>query len=241
MPVNTAVKITGLAIAGMLALSGCGNGSSSTTAEGSQPPSSSSSSASSPSSSPSTAASADAGTSSGAYKAASWAQPISEAGDKLGTINGESFSVDIYQVATDAASKDSMFVDKETKENLLKKGAPIVYINYVVTNTSSAEIPLGHSLVSPSAKYTDWKYLGGMPSDSSTDGYKKHGLTNSGMKLKEEAPFKLGPGESFNIAENFGYTAGKEAEISATMTPVDASGDLDHDKKEKAETTVTLK
>ena len=172
---------------------------------------------------------------------ASWALPISDAGDKLGSMKGDSFSVDIFQVATDVASKDSMFVDKETKENLLKKGAPIVYVNYVVTNTSSADIPLSHSLVTPSAKYTDWKYLGGMPSDSSSDGFKKHGLTSSGIKLKEKDPFVLKPGESFNIAENFAYTAGKETEIKATMTPQDAAGDLDHDKKEEAETTVTLK
>ncbi|MNI57930.1 hypothetical protein D3C73_1130170 [compost metagenome] len=111
----------------------------------------------------------------------------------------------------------------------------------MVTNTSSADIPLSHSLVTPKAKYLDWKYLGGMPSDSSSDGYKKHGLSSTGTKLKEKAPFVLKPGESFNIAENFGYTAGKETEISATMTPQDAAGDLDHDKKDKAETTVTLK
>ncbi|MFK0008146.1 hypothetical protein ACIQTZ_13935 [Paenarthrobacter sp. NPDC090520] len=238
MRINNVVKITGIAFAGMLALSACGGGSS-TTAAGSESSSSSSSSAST-AASPSASASAD-GASSGAYKAASWALPISDAGDKLGSIKGESFSVDIYQVATDVASKDSMFVDKDTKENLLKKGAPVVYVNYVVTNTSSAEIPLSHSLITPNAKYTDWKYLGGMPSDSSSDQFKKHGLTSSGIKLKEEAPFKLAPGESFNIAENFAYTAGKEAEVSATMTPAGADGKLDHDKKEQAETKITLK
>lgn len=239
--INNATKITGVAVAGMIALSACGAAGSSTTAAGSGSSSSTSPSASS-SGAPSTSASADgAGTSSGAYKAASWALPISDAGDRLGTIKGESFKVDIYQVATDVASKDSMFVDKETKENLLKKGAPVVYVNYVVTNTSSAEIPLSHSLITPNATYTDWKYLGGMPSDSSSDQFKKHGLTSSGIKLKEEAPFKLAPGESFNIAENFAYTPGKEAEVKATLTPAGADGKLDHDKKEQAETKVALK
>ncbi|MEV7664024.1 hypothetical protein [Paenarthrobacter sp. NPDC089316] len=242
MRLNNVVKISGLAAAAMLALSACGPAASSPTAEGSGSSSSSSSAASSStSSSASSSSSSSEGTSSGAYKVASWALPISDAGDKLGSMKGDSFSVDVFQVATDVASKDSMFVDKDTKENLLKKGAPIVYVNYVVTNTSSADIPLSHSLVTPNAKYTDWKYLGGMPSDSSSDGFKKHGLTSSGIKLKEKDPFVLKPGESFNIAENFAYTPGKEAEISATMTPQHASGDLDHDKKETAETTVTLK
>lgn len=193
------------------------------------------------SASASATSSASEGTSSGAYKTATWALPITDTGDKLGTFKGDSFSVDIYQVATDTASKDSMFVDPDTKENLLKKGNPIVYVNYVVTNTSSAEIPLSHSLITPTAKYTDWKYMGGMPSDSSSDGFKKHNLTSSGVKLKEEDPFVLKPGESFNIAENFAYAAGKEAKIEATMNPQGADGKLDHDKKETAETTVTLK
>ncbi|WP_369745786.1 hypothetical protein [Paenarthrobacter sp. AMU7] len=244
MRLNNVVKVTSLAAAGMLALSACGTTTAGSTTGGSELSSSSSPSSStsaSTSASPSASSSEGAGTSSGAYTAAAWALPISDAGDKLGTLKGDSFSVDIYQVATDVASKDSMFVDKETKENLLKKGAPVVYLNYVVTNTSSADIPLSHSLVTPSAKYTDWKYLGGMPSDSSSDGYKKHGLSSSGVKLKEKDPFILKPGESFNIAENFAYTAGKETEIKATLTPQDASGDLDHDKKETADTTVTLK
>ncbi|QOT18677.1 MULTISPECIES: hypothetical protein [Paenarthrobacter] len=243
MRINNVVKFTGVALAGLLALTACGSNESTTAAGSESSPSSSASASSSasPSSSSSASESGNAGTSSGAYKAASWALPITDAGQKLGSIKGESFNVDIFQVATDVASKDSMFVDKETKENLLKKGDPVVYLNYVVTNTSSAEIPLSHSLVSPSAKYTDWKYLGGMPSDSSSDQFEKHGLTSRGTKLKEEAPFKLGPGESFNIAENFAYTAGKEAEVKATLTPQGADGKLDHDKKEQAETTITLK
>ncbi|MFF2842564.1 hypothetical protein [Paenarthrobacter sp. NPDC057981] len=239
MRVNNLMKISGLAAAGLLALSACAPAATSPTAGGSESPSSSSSS--SPSASSAASSAPSEGASSGSYKVASWALPVSDAGDKLGSLKGDSFSVDVFQVATDVASKDSMFVDKETKENLLKKGAPIVYVNYVVTNTSSADIPLSHSLVTPNAKYTDWKYLGGMPSDSSSDGFKKHGLTSSGIKLKEKDPFVLKPGESFNIAENFAYTAGKEAEIKATMTPQNAAGDLDHDKKETAETTVTLK
>lgn len=244
MRVNNVVKISGLTLAGILTLSACGDpsGGKEPVGKDATPPASTSSPSSAPTrASASASSSAGDDASSGAYKAAAWALPITDAGDKLGTMKGEGFSVDIYQVATDVASKDSMFIDKETNENLLKKGAPVVYLNYVVTNTSSAEVPLSHSLVTPKAKYTDWKYMGGMPSDSSSDGFKKHGLSSSGVKLKEKDPFVLKPGESFNIAENFAYTSGKETEITATMTPQDTSGNLDHDKKEKAETTVTLK
>ncbi|WP_232481504.1 hypothetical protein [Arthrobacter sp. YN] len=222
MRLNNVVKITSLAAAGMLTLSACGTTTAGSTTGGAESSSSSSSSSSASAStpaSPSAASSEGAGTSSGAYTVAAWALPISDAGDKLGTLKGDSFSVDIYQVATDVASKDSILVESKSRESLLKKGAPIVYVNYVVTNTTAADISLGHSLITPSAKYADWKYLGGMASDSSSDGYKKYGLSSTGTKLKEEAPFVLKPGESFNIAENFAYTAGKEAEISATMTP----------------------
>ncbi|WP_426005335.1 hypothetical protein ACPFL9_01315 [Paenarthrobacter sp. NyZ202] len=229
MPINNVVKIVGPALAVMVALSACGGGSS-TTAEGSQPPSSSSASA----------ASAD-GSGARSYTAAAWALPISSAGDKLGALKGDSFSVDIYQVATGVASKDSSWVDKETKESLLKKGDPIVYLNYVVTNTSAADIPLGEELITLGAKYEDWKYMVGMLSDSNSAGYEEHGLTNSGVKEEELAPFILKPGESFNIARTIAYTAGKEADVKATMTPENAAGDLDFDKEEEAETTVTLK
>ena len=191
------VKTSSLAALGLLALTAC-SGPSAGTSEPSSSPSSSSSSSASPS-----GVSTEAASSSGAYTTAAWALPISEAGDKLGTIKGDSFSVDIYQVATDVASKDSMFVDKETKENLLKKGDPVVYLNYVVTNTSTAEIPLSHSLVNTSAKYTDWKYLGGMPSDSSSEGFKKHGLSDSGIKLKRKRSIRVEAGRVLQYCGEF--------------------------------------
>ena len=156
-------------------------------------------------------------------------------------MKGGSFSVDIYQVATDVASTDSMFVDKETKENLLKKGAPVVYLNYVVTNTSPAEIRFSTRLITPNTKYDDWGYLGSMASDPSSDQFAKHGLTNTGYKPLEVDPFELGPGESFNLAENFAYISGKEATVNAIMTPVNTNGNLDSSRMEEAETTITLK
>jgi len=233
--------LLGMGATALIAVSLTACGGSAESSNSSSPSASETAASASTSSSASASSSSSEATTPGAYKVASWALPVTNTGDKLGSFKGDSFSVDIYQTATDVASKDGMFVDPDTKENLLKKGAPIVYLNYVVTNTSSADIPLSHSLITPSAKYTDWKYMGGMPSDSSSDGFEKHGLTSSGIKLKEKDPFVLKPGESFNVAENFAYAAGKEAKIEATMNPQGADGKLDHAKKETAETTVTVK
>ena len=233
--------LLGMGATALIAVSLTACGGSAESSNSSSPSASETAASASTSSSASASSSSSEATTPGAYKVASWALPVTNTGDKLGSFKGDSFSVDIYQTATDVASKDGMFVDPDTKENLLKKGAPIVYLNYVVTNTSSADIPLSHSLITPSAKYTDWKCMGGMPSDSSSDGFEKHGLTSSGIKLKEKDPFVLKPGESFNVAENFAYAAGKEAKIEATMNPQGADGKLDHAKKETAETTVTVK
>lgn len=247
---NTAKSTTlsALALAGVLALTACG-GAATPAAE--KTTESSSSSSASPSA-PESSASAPEGTGteaapagSGKYKAAPWAKPISDKGTKLGTIKSDSISIDVYQVATDVASKDSMFLDKETKKNLLPKGAPIVYVNYVVTNTSSEDLPFTIGLVSLTTKYTDWKYMSGMPSDSSSKQYEKHGLDDSAQKLDKDrddkAPYILGAGESYNVAENFAYTAGKELSIKARISPLDASGERDDAKREEAEGSVTLK
>ncbi|KII26928.1 hypothetical protein M707_24950, partial [Arthrobacter sp. AK-YN10] len=76
MRINNVVKFTGVALAGLLALTACGSNESTTAAGSESSPSSSASASSSASPSASASESGDAGTSSGAYKAASWALPI---------------------------------------------------------------------------------------------------------------------------------------------------------------------
>ncbi|MET3368520.1 UNVERIFIED_CONTAM: hypothetical protein ABIE34_001760, partial [Jeotgalibacillus campisalis] len=110
MRINSVVKIGSLALAGILALSACGTPSAPTPVGKDATPPASVSSAPSASASASASSSEGTDSSSGSYKVAAWALPITDAGDKLGSLKGESFSVDIYQVATDVASKDSMFV-----------------------------------------------------------------------------------------------------------------------------------
>ncbi|OFI38433.1 hypothetical protein BIU82_03660 [Arthrobacter sp. SW1] len=249
---NTAktTTLSALALAGLLALTACGGAASPTAEKTSASSPASSSSAASPDASTSASASEGsaseaAAAGSGKYKAAPWAKPINDKGTKLGTIKSESISIDVYQVATDVASKDSNFLDKETKKNLLPKGAPIVYMNYVVTNTSSEDLAFTIGLVSLDTKYADWKYLGGMPSDSSSKQYEKHGLDDSAQKLDKDrddkAPYILAAGESYNVAENFAYTAGKELLIKARISPRDAAGERIDSKREEAEGSVTLK
>ena len=237
-----------MALAGLLALTACGGAATPTTDKTAEATSSSGTSASAPESSASPSEGAEtegASAGSGKYKAAPWAKPINDKGTKLGTIKSESISIDVYQVATDVASKDSMFLDKETKKNLLPKGAPIVYVNYVVTNTSSEDLAFTIGLVSIDSKYADWKYMSGMPSDSSSKQYEKHGLDDSPQKLDknrdDKAPYILAAGESYNVAENFAYTAGKELLVKARISPRDASGERIESKREEAEGSVTLK
>ena len=177
----------------------------------------------------------------GAYKAAAWAAPISSKGEKLGTIKGKGFSVDVFQVAKGKAEEDSMFVDRDTKKNLMPKGTPTVFVNFVVTNTGSEPIPLASLLVDIDGKYEDWKYMGGMPGEAHSDVFEGLGLTNRGIKVGEDKPYTLAPGESYNKAESYFYQGPKKLLLEVGLTPAKADGDLDHDKKVEAEGSVTLK
>lgn len=95
----------------------------------------------------------------------------------------------------------------------------MVYLNYVVTNTSDKEIPLSFSLVAVDAKYDDWKWMQG----------------------NTEAPFAWLPGEQFAFGTNFKHQAGSPITFEARLTPALPDGKLDHDAKTTAEGKATIK
>ena len=90
-------------------------------------------------------------------KVAAWARPFQTPGDKITTIEGTGFKVDVYQVGTAKAASNGAFVDPETSEPILKKGDELVVVNYVFTNTGSEPILLSSLLVDVNARYADWK------------------------------------------------------------------------------------
>jgi len=178
---------------------------------------------------------------SGDFVSPAWATPVTNPGDLLTTIEGTNFTVDIYQVGTDIATKSGQFADPETNEPILAVGDEIVYVNYVVTNTSDTDIPLSYNLVDVTARYADWPYLQGMDSVVDRDLDAKMEINTSAIAPNTgEAPFILAAGESFSFGENFKYQAGSPITFAATLTESDEAGDLDHDTRQEVEVESTI-
>lgn len=164
-----------------------------------------------------------------------------DVGEKLGGFTTDSWAVEVFQVGTAETTKDSMFVDKETGDNLLPAGAEVVYVNFVITNTSDADIQLGHSIASPELKSSTWKYMGGQPSFSDTAAYENLQLSSDAKQTGFDAPFVVAPGQTFAQASNIAYVPGDKVAASVRLTPVDDEGQLLHDKKEEGTVEVTIK
>lgn len=170
-----------------------------------------------------------------------WAAGSIDAGEKIGEITTDSWQVELYQVGTATTDKDSMFVDPDTNENLLPSGSEVVYVNFVYTNISDADVPLSISLGSPSVASTSWQFMGGQPSFSSSDAYETLALSDTGLQVGGEAPFVVAPGQSFGQATNILYVPGDETEAEVTLIHADEEGELLHDTKEEGETLITIK
>lgn len=118
----------------------------------------------------------------------------------------------------------------------------MVYLNYVVTNTSDKEIPLSFSLVAVDAKYDDWKWMQGMDSITDSSIEERLGLSTSAIAPgNTEAPFAWLPGEQFAFGTNFKHQAGSPITFEARLTPALPDGKLDHDAKTTAEGKATIK
>jgi len=171
-----------------------------------------------------------------------WAAPINRSGELLATGTFATFTVDVYQVAIQPVDEDSMFVDPDTGKNILPKGADVVFINYVFTNTSTQTFPLSYSGIQTTARYQDWPWMQGMPGESHSKQYDALGLHDMAMKAgAKEAPYLFAPGETFNIAQSYLYQGSKKLDVKFAVLSVGADGKLDHSKTINETLTVTVK
>lgn len=173
--------------------------------------------------------------------APAWAEDVTKPGTKIDTLKLGDLTVTVYQVDTGKAPEDSRLVDKESKEPLLKKGDPIVFLNYVVTNNGST-VNLGSSLVDIRAKYADWKYLSGMPTVSDDDLMEKKNINDRAIdEIQDPTIYPLKKGQTISFGVAFKYKKDKPLELEASYVPVDKKGDLIHDDKVEAKTQIKLK
>ncbi|WP_129667810.1 hypothetical protein [Phytoactinopolyspora endophytica] len=183
---------------------------------------------------------ADASAGDGDYVAAEWAEPVSVNGDQIATIEGDGFEVEVYQVGVTESPKDGMLADPDTNEPILAEGDEIVFVNFVVTNTSDEPVDLSSSLVNVDATYEDWEYLQGMDSITDNDLYAEMEVYSSGAGYLDPPIYTFGPGESFSYGTNFMYKTDSPVIFDATLTPVDEEGELISDERREASAEATL-
>ena len=172
-----------------------------------------------------------------------WANPVTEPGEKLTTVEAGDVKVDVYQVDVVESPKAGSLMDKETKELILDEGDDIVFLNFVITNTGDP-VDLGSSLVQVDGKYKDWKYLGGMPSISDSALFEEMEVNSGGLepgKNTDPTIYTLGTNETFSYGENYLYQKGSDITFTVGYTPVDDQGELIHDDKVEGEGDTKLK
>jgi len=179
---------------------------------------------------------------SGDYVTPAWALPTTSPGELLTSVDGPNFTVDIYQAGTAPATSTGSFVDPETNTPLIEVGDEVVYVNYVVTNSSTEPIQLTALLVDVTPTYADWPYMQGM--DAIVDRALNEQFQVNSMAIGTtgaEAPYAWAPGESFSYGDNFEYQAGSPITFVASLTPSDDAGDLLHDERAEVEVSTTIK
>lgn len=163
-----------------------------------------------------------------------WAHPVTTPGDLIASGEDNGFRVDIYQVGTTAATKTGQFMTPEG-EPVISVGDEIVFLNYVFTNTGTADIPLSYSLVSVSARYASWPYLQGMDSVVDSGLFEQMQVNNSALAPGGDSPFVWTPGTSFSYGENFLYEKGGAITFDVRLVPADENGELVHDARQTFE------
>lgn len=185
--------------------------------------------------------SADAGPA-GAEGQPAWARPVTTGGELISTVEVGDVTVEVYQVSTTKATEDGNFADPDTNKPLLAKGDDIVFVNYVVTNNGEA-IDLGASLVNIDARYDDWQWLQGMDGVTDAALFEAQGVNDDVFaegSYVDPSIYTFGPGEQYSYGENFKYQAGSPITFEASVTPVDAEGELLHDQNVEGEGTGTI-
>ena len=127
-------------------------------------------------------------------------------------------------------------------QTVASAGDEIVYLNYVMTNTSSEPIKLTDLVVDVIPRYADWPYMAGMDgivdravAEQMNVNYFAVGTTGA------EAPYAWAPDETFSYSDNFEYQAGSVINFDIGLTPSDDEGELLHDEKQTLTASTTVK
>lgn len=152
-----------------------------------------------------------------AGRAADWARPISDRGEKIMTLDGNPFSVDVYLSDVVTAPADSS--DSGAGSPLVRRGDDVMLLNFVVTNTG-ADTELTSLRPTINARYPDLKnHASG--TWSGTDDVREllddHGLHLTPNKDGHEGPYRFAHGESYAYGNMLRYVEGEKLALSVTF------------------------
>lgn len=169
--------------------------------------------------------------SSGSYEVPEWARDVNQVGDLVATVDGDWIQIEVYRVGDGQATRDSLWVDSDTDEPLMKVGDPVVALNFIVTNTGSEEFLMSNLFLSPNLRYESSESLYGAMNETNHDWLEQLGVNvDPFTQYPNPAVFPVAPGESISYAQIFQH-ASDTAQIYFDITPVDSEGELDFDGK----------
>lgn len=162
--------------------------------------------------------------------AAPWANPVTTEGELLGTIEAGDVTVDVYLVAQDSSTRDSIWADPDTEEPIVQEGDDVLVLNYVVTNNGDP-LNLSYGLVDVSFKYDNWPFMQ-QPSVADTDVLESNGVNDNGVAEPGEDVYTLGTGESYSVGEVMLYQAGESYTVEVEVAVRDDAGERTGDSFE---------
>lgn len=169
--------------------------------------------------------------------AASWAHPVTTEGELLGTAEAGDVSVDIYLVAEDQSTRDSIWADPDTEEPIVQEGDDVLVLNYVVTNNGDP-ITLTNSLVEVGFVYDNWPFYQ-QPSVADNTVLESNGVNSDGIAERGEDVYVLGTGESYSVGQVMLKQDGEPFTVEVEVVLRDDAGERTGDSLE-GEFTGTL-
>lgn len=148
---------------------------------------------------------------------ADWARPVSGSGEKIMTLEGNPFNVDVYLSDVVKAPADSS--DSGGGSPLVREGDDVMLVNLVVTNTGD-DTELSSLRPTMNARYPGLKNhsTGSWKSaDDVLDLLDEHGLYLTPNKDGHEGPYRFAHGESYAYGNMLRYVEGKKLALSVTF------------------------
>lgn len=150
---------------------------------------------------------------------AEWARPVSRSGEKIMTLDGNPFSVDVYLSDVIKAPADSSESGGPGGGPLVRQGDEVMLLNFVITNTG-ADTELSSLRPNVNARYPalknhstgTWK-----TTDDVLELLDEHGLHVTPNQDGHQGPYRFAHGEEYSYGTMLRYVDGKKLALSLSF------------------------